>query len=74
MCSHDVLVRVQVSLVRKDGINALLDDAIAAERNLEGAKEILYPLMSSKRRVDPDLIAEVCRDAEATTRARLEPY
>jgi len=56
---HDI-TPIMVSLVRKDGINALLDDMTDhAERNLEGAKSTLYPLMSSKGVVDDDFIRKV---------------
>ena len=51
---------ILVSLVRKDGINALLDDHGPAERTLEGAKARLYPLMVADTPVDDEFIQAVC--------------
>jgi len=56
---------IMVSLVRKDGINALLDDTSTSERNLDSAKAHLYPLMMSTKPVDEDFIGQVVGDVRS---------
>eukprot|EP00658_Telonema_sp_P-2_P052679 TRINITY_DN4091_c0_g2_i1.p1 TRINITY_DN4091_c0_g2~~TRINITY_DN4091_c0_g2_i1.p1 ORF type:complete len:837 (-),score=221.40 TRINITY_DN4091_c0_g2_i1:55-2565(-) len=48
---------ILVGLVRKDGINALLDETEPAERDLESTKARLYPLVNSDKDVDADMCA-----------------
>jgi len=48
---------ILVGLVRKDGINALLDETESAERDLQSAKDKLYPLLNANQELTDEIRA-----------------
>merc|ERR1712166_1736243 len=53
---------ILVGLVRRDGINALLDETEPAERDLESTKSRLYPLVNSDQDVDAAMAEQLNPD------------
>lgn len=57
------LAPILVSLVRKDGINSLLDDSTPAERNVAAVREKLYSMITSGSPVDKNFAQELAPSA-----------
>ena len=53
---------ILVGLVRRDGINSLLDETVPAERDLESTKDKLYPLINSRQDLDSDAYEQLNPD------------